>query len=152
MALGAVTATQPFAAQWAPGQQFTSYGYYTIGAAVAAADTITFTSIIPAGGCRIISTRLMTPKIDTHATPTATWDLGDADDADRLINDVAGGWDDEATYAMYDSNVTPAATVGVGYTYTTAKSLVLTVTGTMATAASTGHVALWVTYYCVGNV
>jgi hypothetical protein len=152
MALGNVTATLSYASRWQAGQEYTGYGYYTVGAAVAQNDTITFTNIVPAGGVQIISTRLQIPKLDTNATPTATLILGDATDDNRFINNVSGGWDDEASYVMYDSNVTPdvPSTVGVGYTYTAATSLILKINAAVATAASTGHIALWVKYYCSG--
>ena len=152
MALGAVTGTIPVASKWSAGLIEETQGYYTVGAAVAVGDTITFTNIIPAGGVQIISTRIQIPKLDTNATPTATLLLGDATDDNRFIDAVSAGWDDETSYVTYDSNVTPSATVGVGYIYTAATSLVLKVGGTMATAASTGHIALWVRYRCVGNV
>lgn len=150
MALGNVTATLPYASRWQAGAEYTGAGYYTIGAAVAENDTITFTNIIPANGVQIISTKLQIPKLDTHATPTATLILGDATDDNRFLNDVAGGWDDEVSYATYDINVAGTADAGSGYVYTAATSLVLTINAAVATAASTGHVALWVRYYCYG--
>ena len=152
MALGNVTATITIPPRWQAGQIYTAYGFYTVGAAVAQNDTITFTNIIPANGVEIISTRLMTPKLDTNATPTGVFILGDATDDDRFINDVAIGWDDETTHIVYDSNVAPdvPSTKGIGYRYTSATSLIAKIDAAVGTAASTGHVALWVQYYCCG--
>ncbi len=150
MALGNVTATITIPPRWQAGQQYTSVGYYTVGAAVAQNDTITFTNIIPANGVEILSVRLQVPKLDTNATPTAVAIVGDSVDDNRFIDAVSLGWDDETSYVTYDSNTTPAATVGVGYRYTAVSSLILKVNAAVATAASTGDIKLWVTYYCCG--
>ncbi len=150
MALGAVTATITIPPRWQAGQVYTAYGYYTVGAAVAQNDTITFTNIIPKNGVQILSTRLLTPKLDTNATPTGVFILGDSGDDDRLINDVSIGWDDETTHIVYESNVTPSDTAGIGYRYTDTASLIVKIDAAVATAASTGHIGLWVTYYCCG--
>lgn len=154
MALGAVTGTIAVAPRWQAGQQYTSVGTYTVGAAVAQNDTITFTSIIPANGVQILSTRLMVPKLDTHATPTGVFILGDATDDNRFIDAVSIGWDDETTHVIYDINVAPvtgSSGTGAGYIYTAQTSLILKINAAVATAASTGQIGLWVNYYCIGQ-
>jgi len=156
MALGAVTATIPVASKWQAGHELTGYGYYNIGAAVAQNDTITFTDIIPAGGVEIVDVIIDTPKIDTNATPTALWIVGDSGDNDRFINDVSGGWDDETTRIRYGVNVASTSSgvidTGVGYRYTGAASLIAKIDAAVATAASSGFVALMVRYRCSGTV
>jgi len=156
MALGAVTATISVAPKWQPGLEFTSYGYYSIGAAVAQNDTITFTDIIPAGGVEIVEIELQSPKIDTNATPTAVWIVGDATDDNRFIDAVSGGWDDETSHVKYGMNVASTTSgviaTGAGYRYTAAASLIAKIYTAVATAASTGFVALKVRYRCSGTV
>lgn len=152
MALGNVLATISIPPRWQAGQIYLAHGYYTVGATVAQNDTITFTDIVHKNGVEIISTRLQVPKLDTNATPTGVFILGDSGDDDRFINDVSMGWDDEATYVSYDINVA-SSTTGAGYAYnpsSSATSLVLKVDSAVATAASTGHIGLWMAYYCKG--
>lgn len=153
MALGAVSGTINLSPRWQAGQEYTAQGSYSVGAAVAQNDTITFASILPTNAVQIISTRLQTPKLDTNATPTAVWILGDATDDNRFIDAVSMGWDDEASYAAYDINVASVAGssgTGVGYIYTAQTSLILKINTAVATAASTGMIDLWVKYYCIG--
>lgn len=153
MALGAVAGTITVAPRWQAGMEYTAFGSYTVGAAVAQNDTITFTGLIPTNAVQILSTRLQTPKLDTNATPTGTWILGDSTDDNRFIDAVSMGWDDEASYAMYDSNVVPSVAngTGVGYVYTATTPLILKINTAVATAASTGQLGLWIKYYCIAR-
>lgn len=154
MTLGAVTGTIAVAPRWQAGQQYTSVGAYTVGAAVAQNDTITFTNIIPAGGVQILSTRLLTPKLDTNATPTGVFILGDATDDNRFIDAVSIGWTGAESYIDYDINVAPvsgSSGTGAGYIYTAQTSLILKINAAVATAASTGQIGLWISYYCIGQ-
>lgn len=152
MALGNVTATLSVPSRWQAGMVYTAHGFYNVGGAVAQNDTITFPSIIPANGVEIISTRLEVPKLDTNATPTGVFILGDANDDDRFMTGVSIGWDDETSHVMYDSNVVPDTprTKGIGYRYSATSDLILKINTAVATAASSGLVALWVQYYCSG--
>ena len=157
MALGAVTATIPVAAKWQSGLEFTSYGYYSIGAAVAQNDTITFTDIIPAGGVEIIDVELLLPALDTNATPTATVILGDSNDDNRFIDSVYAGWNNtKISHLKFGPNVAStssgAIATGSGYRYTAKASLILKINAAVATAASSGFVGLAVRYRCSGTV
>lgn len=157
MALGAVTATIPVAPKWQAGMEFTSYGYYSIGAAVAQNDTITFTDIIPAGGVEIMDVELLTPAIDSNSTPTATWIVGDSGDDNRFIDAVYGGWNNtKISHLKYGINVAStsggAVATGAGYRYTAKASLIAKINAAVATAASTGFVGLAVRYRCSGTV
>lgn len=147
---------------WSSGQVFVARAYYDLnGVGLANADTITATGIIPSDGVEIMEVMVSHPELDTNATPTGTYNVGDANDADRFIASAPLGVNGVTTTGFQIRNGINLATTtssgvvatGAGYIYTgtSTSSLVLTVNAAIATAATTGVIHLYVTYRCVGN-
>jgi len=101
---------------------------------------------------------LIFPELDSNGTPTGTFDLGDAADADRYLNGVVmGGSLTHYAYNEKDADL-PGALVstvgdttntpsnGVGFTYTADGVISLTVATAVATAVTSGTLVLAVTY------
>ena len=156
-----------------PGHTFRVGAYFELTGALANGDTIVATNFIPPDGVVILSALVYFAPLDTNATPTGTFELGDNQTdgpaAFRFITAaslgaVGGG---SAGQVHVYANTAPAftngvQTRGVGYMYadnentTTSNNgyynMVLTVTAGLATAAATGTVYLEVDYLCQGNV
>lgn len=153
---------------WVPGMTFTVGGYFKLTGALVNADTITFTNAIPSSGVTAISAVVYTTQLDSNATPTGTFSLGDSladgSAAARYISGAKMGTNVAGQQIVTFSNVAPTftgtdQTAGVGYLYTTDENsnaaqgfldLKLTVTNAVATAAATGTVWVYFTYYCGG--
>lgn len=149
----------PFSSQpalWNAGLIYTMEFEYTLAGAVVTGDTYTTpVSGLPIAGIRILETELHIPNWDSNATPTATLSVGDAGSATRFINAAIAGTGNAFTTPNLYINQAQALTAGVvssgpGYLYSkgTAPLLVVTVGGTVATAASTGTMRLVVKYIC----
>ena len=112
-----------------------------------------------------------TTQLDSNATPLGKYELGDSagdtNAAGRLITGASMGTNVSGAIITNHSNVSPTFTAGVqvngvGYEYFTDENsatnepggyldLVLTVTTSPATGATTGTVWMYLIYYCVGN-
>ena len=119
------------------GMQFTATGTYTLAAALANGDTITWSNLLPLGGAKIVAVRFFAPELDTNATPTMKWTLGNSDDADGFIIEQGG--------AVGLSNSLPTMIVAGGTgalmdTTVTNRNVVFTVTAAVATGATTGTI------------
>jgi len=147
---------------WSSGQIFVARAYYDLnGTGLANADTITATGIIPGDGVEIMEVTVSHPELDTNATPTATYNVGDSGSAARFISSAPLGVNGVTTSGFQIRNGINIATTtssgvvatGAGYIYigTTSASLILTVNAAVATAATAGVIHLYVTYRCVGN-
>lgn len=147
---------------WVSGKVLVARAYYDLnGVALAQNDTITATSIIPADGVEVMEVLVSHTELDTNATPTGTYTVGDSGDADRFITSAPMGVNGVTTSGFQIRNGINRATgttsgvisTGAGYRYTgtSASTLILTVDGAVATGATTGVVHLLVTYRCVGN-
>lgn len=112
------------------GDEHTAKGEYTLGGAIVSADTITFSGILGKGAKRIVGVRYFGAELDTHASPTGTIIIGTESDADGLLTSkVAGGAGAQLVYfgdgALVDTIVED-------------ENVIITVGGTLATAASAG--------------
>lgn len=147
---------------WSSGDILVARAYYNLnGTGLANTDTITATNIIPGNGVEIMEVMVSHPELDTNATPTGTYNVGDAGNASRFIASAPLGVNGVTTAGFQIRNginivtTTTSGTIssGAGYIYTgtSPASLVLTVNAAVATAATTGVVHLYVTYRCVGN-
>lgn len=145
MALGAVIGTNTVPPRWQAGYEFTAVGTYTIAAAVAQNDTITFTGLLPKGA-QILSAEYMSPELDTNATPTATVSVGTAATAAAYINGLSIGAAAAGATQVYVSNNVVAG-IG-GDAVTAATDVVVTYPAAFATAASAGVVVVRIRYYC----
>lgn len=146
---------------WSAGALFAVRGYYDLnGVGLVNGDTITATNIIAPDGVEIFETWVTFPRLDTNATPTGTFNLGDAVVANRFIasaplgsTNTIAGTQLKAGINVPTVTANGVITSGAGYRYTgtTNSSLVMTVNAAVATAATTGVVHLLVLYRCVGN-
>lgn len=147
---------------WISGEVLCARAYYDLnGVALANADTITADNIIPGDGVEIMEVLVSHPELDTNATPTGTYNVGDSGTAARFISSAPMGVNGVTTSGFQlrnGINIVTGTTSGVvstgaGYRYTgtSASDLVLTVNAAVATGATAGVVHLLVFYRCVGN-
>jgi hypothetical protein len=147
---------------WDAGSILMARAYYDLNSvAIANNDTITATNIIPANGVEILEIFVSHPELDTNASPTGTYNLGDGTTAARFISSaplgVAGvtttGFQLRSGINIATTTSSGVIATGAGYRYTgtSPASLVLTVNAALATAATSGVIHLLVMYRCVGN-
>jgi hypothetical protein len=137
------------------------FQYTLVGTAVTGDTYTTPLGALPSNGIRIIETQLITPRLDTNSTPTGTMSVGDSGLATRFISAAPMGVTGvtSATYQMSNLiNQAQALTAGVVTTGTnycygdgTNPQLIVTLGGTIATAAATGLVRLRVSFYCTAE-
>lgn len=139
--MAALTGTNVISEKYTEGELQTFVGSYTLDGAIASADTITWSSALPnVEGVTIMEVIVFGDELDTNASPTGTLIVGDGTDADGyLASKTAGGAGDQLLYAG------DGALIG---TVVTGTDIVLTVGGTLATAASSGTVRIKVLYGC----
>jgi hypothetical protein len=159
-------------APWKPGSNFTIGGYFELTTGLASGDTITFTDAITPSGITAIEVLVYSTQLDSNATPLGAFEFGDSTIGDanaphRFILAGNMGTNSAGRLVVNYSNVAPAftagvQTVGVGYQYLNDENsvtnepngqmdLVYTVTTSPATAAATGTVWCYFTYYCGGK-
>ena len=128
--------------RWIPGETVTVSAVATIGTGVVTADTWTATNMLPAQKVQIVGGKFFGQEFDTNASPTATVIIGDGTDTDfYLKSKTAGG-----AAAVFDVNFDGD---GIGGDGTAAgRDVVVTLGGTVATAASSGEIRVEVTYVC----
>jgi hypothetical protein len=139
-------------------QEF-EYAFITTG--LVNGDTITTPlNGLPVNGCVILETEVIASQLDTNATPTGTFNLGDAALATRFINSAFMGTGN--AFGQLKVNINKAQTLaannvvtaGAGFLYPDGSNpqLVLTVNAALATTATTGYIRLKVFYNCDGDV
>lgn len=100
---------------------------------------------------------LIFDELDTDASPTGTFDLGDTDVADRFLSGVAMGG--ALTHYAYDEKDAPAPAAfvssgdtlntpsnGVGFTYTDNGTIQLLVSAAVVATATSGQLVLVIEY------
>lgn len=122
------------------GRQYKVTGYYTFGAEVETTDTITWADIIPASGARVIGGKVWGVELDSNATPTATFIIGDGSDTDGYLNTKGGAVGLQNSLAGQLAYFFDGALLGT--TVTTNNDVVLTMTAATATGASSG--TIWI--------
>lgn len=124
------------------GQQYTCVGTYALAGALVAADTITWTNLLPKGKFKIVSGRVIAPELDTNASPTGTIKIGDGTTVDAYLTETNIGLPAQAPANGYPLNIgLNGASIGTTFGSTTSlRNVVLTVVGTMATSATTGTI------------
>jgi len=148
--------------KYAAGMEYSIDFEFELSGALANADTIsTPAGALPNEGIRIIDTLLVYPELDTNATPTGTFDNGDADNAARFVDGapmgVAGvttaGFQLRQGINIAQGKTDGVVTTGAGYLYPagTDPVLVTTVTAAVATGAASGTVRQRVIYSCSGE-
>jgi hypothetical protein len=140
------TGTILLAPKWRAGETFTAIGKYTWPDSVVTADTITWAGLFPAGGVTVVDAKLTSVELDTNASPSATVIVGTVADDNGLIKSFIGGVNTTGnTQINANANGDLLAT-----SLSAATDVVLTVGGTVATAASAGDTFVYVTYHCSG--
>lgn len=148
-----------YPARTAPGMLYTTEFQYTLAGAVVTGDTYTIPAdSLPANGIRIAEIEVICPELDTDATPTATFSVGDTNSATRFINAAPAGLNGVTTsgYQMSTKiNIAQGLTSGVVSTGTnylygsgTSPRIVMTIGGVVATAQTSGTIRLKVSFYC----
>ena len=147
MAIGAATGTVTVFPRWQAGLEYTAVGTYTIGAILAAADTITFANMLPKGA-QILGVDFISNELDTNATPTGTVTVGTAVSAAAYISSVSVGL---AAAGNTQVKVSSNVVAGLGGDAVQADtSIVVTFPAAFATGAATGVIVVTVRYYCKG--
>jgi hypothetical protein len=146
------------ASRFFPGEKYSVEFQYTLGGAFVNGDTITIpANSLPINGIKIAEVEVLHKPLDTNATPTMTYSVGDSGLSTRFIS-AAGAGDTITTVGHQIRNAinipqgktAGVVTTGTGYLYGagTSPQLILTVDGVVATGATTGTVRMVVHYYC----
>lgn len=126
--------------KWQAGMTYEVVGELSIPEAVETGDTWTFTNILPENKVTIVGGSYNGVEFDTNASPTATVIIGDGTDTDGYLESrVGGGAESRQTFGFDGAllDATPAS-----------RSVVVTLGGTVATAASSGTATVSIRYYC----
>lgn len=122
------------------GNQFMATSHYALTGALVAADTITFTNLLPKAGGVIVAVDIFSPELDTDATPTGTWKVGNTDDDDGYVLTSNIGLPTQApANGQQISHHGTGALIG---TTVTNRDVVVTIVGVMATSATTGTIGI----------
>lgn len=115
---------------------------YTLTGAIANGDTITWTNAVPsAKQARIIDMIVSAPELDTSGSPTGTATVGDGTDADGYNITFNLGKPVQAP-ANGEQIVNHGTGALIGTANHSSGNIVLTVTGVMATSATTGTIII----------
>lgn len=112
------------------GDDHTVRGSYTIGAGVVTGDTFTFTGLLGKGDKKIVGFRIFGAEFDTNASPTATIIVGSENDTNGLLESIVAGG--AGAQLAYSGNGQLIGTI------TSDENVIVTLGGTVATAASSG--------------
>lgn len=140
----ALTGTVTQQGRWQSGQEYTALGAYTLVGAITNNDTITFSNILPANDTQIVSLEFFGQELDTNASPTLAVTIGDGTTANGYLISKTGG---DATGQL--QLIGDGAFIGAS-TYAS-RNIVVTTSGTLGTAATSGTVYVRVRYYCSGE-
>lgn len=119
------------------GRQTIASGYYTLGAEIEDTDTITWDNVMPNGKFKVIDFEVWGVELDTNATPTATFTIGDETDPDGYLTTKGGA------ITLSNSLAGQLFYKGDGAllnTTTAGRDVVLTMTAATATGASSGKI------------
>jgi hypothetical protein len=145
----ALTGTNVLSApKWQAGLQYTAVGYYTLGGAIVSGDTITWTNILPGTGnpVKLLGFRVWGQELDTNASPTGTLKIGDANDDDGYLTSKTAG-DATGQMQFFGDGAYIGGQTGAASGQASA-SIIATVGGTLATAASSGTIWIAADYFC----
>ena len=128
--------------KWQAGMMYSYKKKYTIAEAVETGDTFTFTDMLPTTAVTILGGRFWGKEFDTDASPTATVIIGDGTDTDGyLASKVSAAGPSGAFLAEFDGALLGTASAA-------SDDIVVTLGGTVATAADSGDIWLEVDYLC----
>ena len=140
----AYTGTVLVGKKWAEGEHQQAVGKYTYATTVVSGDTITwdFLPDFGAGNVTITDVVVHGDELDTATNPGGTFTLGDGTDADGYI---AGG---SVAGSLGEFDRTWHADGALTGTAVDSTNVVMTIGGTITTAATSGTVWCKVFYYC----
>ena len=127
-------------------------GYFDLSTVTLAnTDVITWSKILPNGGCRVLAVHLSFREIDVHATaPTGIFTAGNTDDADGYITTgnlgiipaqaPAGSAETGLPLQFHGDGALVAGSTGYGKI--TNRDITMTVTAAIATVATSGLINL----------
>ena len=137
----AYTQTTPLnPARWEPGLMTSVTSVYALTGAVVTADTFTFSGMFPGNSFQPIDVEVWGAELDTNASPTATIIVGNSDDDNGYVTSKTAGGAAQQFYVKGDGDL-------LGDTLTNT-SVVVTLGGTVGTAASSGNIFVKTTYIC----
>ncbi len=148
------------APRYEPGKlYFVEFDYVTGTTTFANTDTITTPAgALPNNGITIADVEVISNALDTNATPTATYSVGDANLSNRFISSANAGNAISGAQVKNYINIAQVLTAGVvtsgpNYIYVqgSAPQLVLTFTNNFATANTSPIIRMKVWYWCTGN-
>lgn len=113
---------------------------YTFAAALANADIIKMVPVQP--GERVVGGWIVCPEFDTNASPTATVDVGDGDDADRFVDGSTVPGTGGVIAWGAGIAATLAAATAFTKVYTVADTIDITVSAAVATGAASGTITM----------
>lgn len=142
--MAALTGTITQAGRWCSGMEYTALGAYTLVGSITNADTITFTNLLPANDVIILGFEYFGQELDTNASPTLALTAGDGTDADGYLTSKTAGNANGQLQLEGDGAF-------IGGSTQTGRDVVLTTSGTLGTAASSGTLFVRVRYYCSGE-
>lgn len=126
------------------GQQHTGLLTYALTGALVNADTITWSNAVPLGAqAKIVDLQFWSPELDTDATPTATFIIGDGTDTDGYLTTkgaAVGLQNSLAGQLFYKGDGAVIGTVTQA-----SRNIVLTVNAAVATGATSGTLRIAVT-------
>lgn len=122
------------------GKQLQATGHYALAGALVNADTIKFANLLPAAGSKVVSLMVVYPELDTDASPTGTWTVGNSDSAAGYCGTQNLGLPVQAPVnTLQIINIGTGALIG---TTVTNRDVIITITGVMATSATTGTIGI----------
>lgn len=126
------------------GQQLTASGYYTLTGGItghaSTGDTITFSNIIPRSGAKVVGLQVVSPELDTDASPTGTFIVGNSDDDNGYVLTENCGLPAQAPANGKQLSVTgTGALIG---TVVTNRDIIIEYTAALATSATSGTIRL----------
>ena len=127
------------------GQHLVASGYYDLAGAItghaSTGDTITFANILPKGGCKVISVQVVSPELDTDASPSGICIVGTSADDNGFVTTTNVGLPAQAP-----ANGLPLNIQGNGELIGTAvyeRDIIIEFTDALATSATTGRVRVY---------
>lgn len=122
------------------GQRF-FLGEYDLAAALVNADTITWSNILPSSGTfKVLDFKIVAPELDTNATPTMLFVVGDGTDNDAFLTSKGGAVGLQNSLAGQLSYFGDGAAIGAAAGTVVGRDIVLTVTAAVATGATSGKI------------
>lgn len=129
------------------GQQFEALSSYALTGALVNADTITFSNLLPdPNRFKVVDFEFWSPELDTNATPTTLFTIGDGTDADGYLTSKGGAVTLSNSLAGQLFYKGDGAIIGAAAGTAASRDVVLTVTAAVATGATSGN--LWVKVVC----